>query len=103
MRAPAIWKPTGSPSVVRPHGREIAGWPVMSKSCVSRSITLLTGRTKGARVNAGEDAYIYAGEVLGTDGDGLITDARLTRPRGAPPGRLEVEDDAGRRAWTNPL
>ena len=34
----------------------------------ARSITLLTGRTKGREVNAGEGAYIYSGEVLGTDG-----------------------------------
>ena len=54
-------------------------------------------------MNAGEGAYIYSGEVLGTDGDGLITEARLTRPRGTRYGRLEVEDEAGRRAWTNPL
>jgi hypothetical protein len=54
-------------------------------------------------VNAGEGAYIYSGEVLATDGNGLITEARLTRPRGTPHGRLEVEDGAGRRAWTNPL
>ena len=69
----------------------------------ARSVTLLTGRTKGARVNAGEGAYTYSGEVLGTNGDGLVTKARLTRPRGTRHGRLEVEDEAGRRAWTNPL
>ena len=54
-------------------------------------------------MNAGEGAYIYSGEVLGTNGDGLVTGARLTRPRGTRHGRLEVEDEAGRRAWTNPL
>jgi hypothetical protein len=69
----------------------------------ARSVTLLTGRTKGARVNAGRGAYIYEGEVLERDGDGLITRARLTRPSRTPYGRLEVEDVHGRRAWTNPL
>ena len=44
-------------------------------------------------MNAGEGAYIYSGEVLATDGNGLITEARLTRPRGTPHGRLEVEDE----------
>jgi len=69
----------------------------------ARSITLLTGRTKGARVNAGEGAYIYSGEIEETNADGLITRARLTRPAGTPYGRIEVEDVHGRRAWTNPL
>jgi hypothetical protein len=82
---------------------ETEGDDVVVRCSPARSITLLTGRTKGARVNAGEDAYIYSGEVLGTDGNGLITEARLTRPRVARHGRLEVEDEAGRRAWTNPL
>lgn len=73
-------------------------------SCTpARSITLVASRTKGARVNAGEGAYIYAGEVAETNADGLITRARLTRPAGTPYGRIEVEDAHGRRAWTNPL
>jgi len=84
-------------------GLETEGDDVRVRCSPARSITLLTGRTKGARVNAGEGAYIYSGEVLGTDGNGLITEARLTRPRGTPHGRLEVEDERGRRAWTNPL
>jgi hypothetical protein len=82
---------------------EADGDDVVLRCSPARSVTLLTGRTKGARVNAGEGAYIYSGEVLHTDGNGLITEARLRRPRGARHGRLEVEDDAGRRAWTNPL
>lgn len=69
----------------------------------ARSITLLTGRTKGARVNAGEGAYVYSGAIEETDADGLITRARLTRPARTPYGRIEVEDVHGRRAWTNPL
>ncbi len=82
---------------------ETEGDDVVVRCSPVRSITLLTGRTKGARVNAGEGAYTYSAEVLGTDGNGLITEARLTRPRGTPYGRLEVEDEAGRRAWMNPL
>jgi hypothetical protein len=82
---------------------ETDGEDVVVRCSPARSLTLLSGRTKGARVNAGEGAYRYSGEVLATDGDGLIVEARLTRPQGSPHGRLEVEDDAGRRAWTNPL
>lgn len=82
---------------------EAEGDDVLVRCSPARSLTLLSGRTKGARVNAGAGAYIYSGEVLGTDGNGLITEARLTRPRGTRHGRLEVEDETGRRAWTNPL
>ena len=82
---------------------ETDGDDVVLRCSPARSVTLLTGRTKGARVNAGEGAYIYSGEVLGTNADGFVTGARLTRPRGTRHGRLEVEDEAGRRAWTNPL
>jgi hypothetical protein len=82
---------------------EVDGDDVTLSTSPARSITLVTGRTKGARVNAGEGAYVYSAEVLGADGDGLLTEARLTRPRGTSHARIEVEDAAGRRAWTNPL
>ena len=79
------------------------GDDVVLRCTPARSVTLVTGRTKGARVNAGDGAYIYSGEVLDTDVDGLVTRARLTRPRATSHGRIEVEDSSGRRAWTNPL
>jgi hypothetical protein len=41
--------------------------------------------------------------VLDRSDDGLITAARLVRPRRAPYARVEVADAAGGRAWTNPL
>jgi predicted metal-dependent phosphoesterase TrpH len=82
---------------------ETNGDDVRVRCSPARSVTLMAGRTKGARVNAGEGAYIYSGEVLATDGGGLITEARLTRPLRTSHARLEVEDPAGRRAWTNPL
>jgi hypothetical protein len=69
----------------------------------AQSVTLLAGRAKGARVNAGASGYVYRGEVLETDEAGEITAARLERPRRAPYGRLEIEDGQGRTAWTNPL
>src|SRR4051794_6651710 len=82
---------------------QVEGEDVIVRSTPARSVTLVTGRTKGARVNAGEGAYVYSGDVLETDGECLITRARLTRPRGTSHGRIEVEDSSGRRAWTNPL
>jgi hypothetical protein len=69
----------------------------------AESVRLLTGRTRGAAVNAGRLGYAYRGEVLETSPDGAITAARLSAPRQAPYGRVEVTDATGRKAWTNPL
>jgi hypothetical protein len=68
----------------------------------AQSVRLLTGRTRGASVNAGRSAYTYRGEILDRDGDGAIVAARLHAPRQAPYARLEVADGTG-KAWTNPL
>jgi hypothetical protein len=69
----------------------------------AESVRLLTGRSRGAAVNAGRLGYAYRGEVLETSTDGAITAARLTAPKQAPFGRLEVTGAAGGKAWTNPL
>jgi hypothetical protein len=69
----------------------------------ARSVVLMTGRTRGASVNAGRSGYSYRGEVLDCGEDGGITAARLSAPRQAPYGRIEVTDENGSRAWTNPL
>jgi hypothetical protein len=69
----------------------------------ARSVILMTGRTRGASVNAGEQGYCYRGEVLERSPEGAITAARLVSPRQAPYGRIEVADWNGRKAWTNPL
>jgi hypothetical protein len=54
-------------------------------------------------VNAGRSGYSHRGEVLDRGEDGAITAARLSAPRQAPYGRIEVTDENGGRAWTNPL
>jgi hypothetical protein len=69
----------------------------------ARSVTLLTGRTRGASVNAGRLGYSYRGEVLERSPEGAITAARLVAPKQAPYARLEVADWNGGKAWTNPL
>jgi hypothetical protein len=69
----------------------------------ARSVVLMTGRTRGASVNAGRSGYSYRGDVLDRGEDGAITVARLSAPRQAPYGRIEVTDENGGRAWTNPL
>ncbi|MEO8290636.1 MAG: CehA/McbA family metallohydrolase [Gaiellaceae bacterium] len=99
LDAGAFYSSTG-PEI---RGLETEDGAVEIQCSPARSVTLLTGRTKGARVNAGEGAYIHSGQVVETDDDGLITRARLLRPTRTPYGRIEVEDVQGRRAWTNPL
>jgi hypothetical protein len=73
------------------------------KTSPARSLTLMTGRTRGASVSAGERGYCYRGEILERSSEGAITAARLVSPRQAPYGRIEVTDSNGGKAWTNPL
>ena len=54
-------------------------------------------------MHAGRLGYRYGGEILETTSDGLVTAARLVLPEAAPYARVEVTDDRGRTAWTNPL
>lgn len=68
-----------------------------------RSVTLVTGRERGAAVNAGRLGYRYGAEILSQTDEGAITGARLERPARNPYGRVEVVDLQGRKAWTNPL
>jgi hypothetical protein len=63
----------------------------------------MTGRTRGASVNAGRSGYSYRREMLDRGEAGGIRAARLSAPRQAPYGRIEVTDENGGRAWTNPL
>ncbi|HEY5058000.1 MAG TPA: CehA/McbA family metallohydrolase [Gaiellaceae bacterium] len=67
------------------------------------SVTLFTGRTRGARANAGRLGYPNNATILERDSAGLITACRLERPWNAPYGRVEVAAPTGARAWTNPL
>jgi hypothetical protein len=67
------------------------------------SVTLYTGRRRGARANAGRLGYPSSSEILERTDNGLITAVRLERPWQQPYGRVEVCDAHGNRAWTNPL
>jgi hypothetical protein len=69
----------------------------------ARRITLLTGRGRGASVNAGRLGYAVGGEMLAESDGGGVTAARLRRPVRAPYGRVEVVGLHGGTAWTNPL
>ena len=84
------------------HDVAVDGDEVEVRCSPARSVTLVSGRTEGAAVNAGRLGYRYAGEVVAEDDRG-ITHARLRRPFGAAYARIEVTDAKGNRAWTNPL
>ena len=84
------------------HDVAVDGEEVEVRCSPARSVTLVSGRTEGAAVNAGRLGYRYAGEVLAADDRG-ITHARLRRPFGAAYARIEVTDAKGNRAWTNPV
>ena len=68
-----------------------------------RRVTLCSRRERGSSVTAGPSGYRHRGEILAESDTGEITAARLSIPPHVPFTRLEVVDEFGRRAWTNPL
>jgi hypothetical protein len=82
---------------------EVTDGDVTVRCSPSASITLYTGRRRGARVNAGRLGVPHNARVLERTDDGLITAVQLERPFRQPYGRIEVADANGNRAWTNPL
>jgi hypothetical protein len=81
----------------------LADGAVEVETTPARRITLVAGPRLGSSVSAGRLGYAARGEVLAQTAEGEIEAARLVRPLAAPFGRIEVEDAAGRLAWTNPL
>ncbi len=67
------------------------------------SVALIAGPHDGGRVNAGRLGLRHRGEILEQTAGGAITRARLEYPRAGGWARLEITDEAGRRAWTNPF
>ncbi len=67
-----------------------------------RSVILVSGKTTGAAVHAGRLGYRHAGTITAQAGD-LVTGARLTIPPAAAHARVELVDERGRRAWSNPF
>jgi hypothetical protein len=84
-------------------GVEVSDGDVVVRCSPAQSVTLYSGRWRGARANAGRLGYPGHSEILERDDRGLITAVRLLRPFEAPYGRIEVADDSGKKAWTNPL
>jgi hypothetical protein len=85
------------------HSLTVSDGFVEVRCSAARSVTLLTGRTRGTTVHSGRLGYRYGGDALERADDGSITAARLQVPNRAPYGRLEVAGAHGGTAWTNPL
>jgi hypothetical protein len=68
-----------------------------------RSVFLVARRERGAAAHAGRLPYCHKARVLEHADDGSIVRARLELQDDFEHVRVEVVDDRGRRAWTNPL
>lgn len=69
----------------------------------ARSVTLRSGPWDGGRVNCDPDVMAWRGRVETRDPDGQIIAATMLFPEQCTYARVEIEDAAGRRAWTNPF
>jgi hypothetical protein len=67
------------------------------------AVVLRSGPWDGGRVNSDPVVADYRAAILERDDAGLIVRARLEPPEFCDWGRVEVLDDAGRRAWTNAI
>jgi hypothetical protein len=85
------------------HGVEVSPDEVVVRCSPAASVTLYTGRRRGARANAGRLGYPNFSEIVSRDDRGLITEVRLRRLPDRPYGRVEVADGNGGKAWTNAL
>jgi hypothetical protein len=100
LRAGAFYGSTG-PEI---RAVEVGDDAVVVECSPAASVTLYSGRWRGARANAGRLGYPNHARILARDDDGLITRASLERPwDGGAYGRVEVAAADGTRAWTNPL
>ncbi len=99
LRTGSFYSSTG-PRIV---AVDLTDGDVTVRCSAAASVTLYTGRARGARMNAGRLGYPSGGEILERDDRGLITAVRLERPFRQPYGRVEVAAADGTRAWTNAL
>ncbi len=76
---------------------------VLVRCSSARSVRLRSGPWDGCAVNAEPRMGNWRGETRERDGDGLLTVARFELPEFWRWARVEVEDERGRRAWSNPF
>lgn len=85
------------------HDVAVADGTVTVRCSPCRSVTLVSGKTMGASVNAGRLGYRHRADVLAEADGGLIVAAELAIPPGARHARVEVTDAVGGRAWSGPF
>lgn len=68
-----------------------------------RAVTLVSGKSIGAAVNAGRLGYRHRAEVTNTRNDGSIVGALLQIPSAAHHARIQVSDAHGGTAWSGPF
>jgi hypothetical protein len=76
---------------------------VVVRCSPARAVRLRSGAWDGCAVNADGAEGDWRGRPLERDPDGLLVAARLDRPEIWSWGRVEIEDEHGRRAWGNPF
>ena len=81
----------------------VAPESVVVRCSPARSVRLRSGPWDGCSVNAEPAMGNWRGEAVERDAAGLVTAARFEAPEFWRWGRVEVEDERGRRAWSNPF
>ena len=76
---------------------------VVVRCSPARSVRLRSGPWDGCSVNADPAMGSWRGEARERDAAGLVTEARFEYPEFWRWARVEVEDERGRRAWSNPF
>jgi PHP-associated len=82
---------------------EVDGSVVEVASSPARSIVLASHAESGWGVRADDRNRMEDVRILERDGRGLVTRARFAPPHDLPHRRIVVEDERGRRAWSNPI
>jgi hypothetical protein len=85
------------------HDVRVADGAVEVRCSPCRRVTLCSRRRRGSSVSSGPSGYRHRGEILSESDTGEITAARLSVPPHVSFTRLELVDELGRIAWTNPL
>jgi hypothetical protein len=76
---------------------------VTVRCSATRSIRLRSGPWDGCAVNADPRAGSWRGQVTERDAEGRLTGARLEAPEFWAWARVEIEDERGGKAWSNPF
>src|SRR5260221_8521019 len=97
LRTGAFYGSTG-PEIL---GVGLSDGEVTVRCSPAASVTLMTGRRRGSRVNAGRLGYPNDGEIVERDSARLIAPCRLERQWNTPDGPLGLADRYGPKRWPN--